>query len=278
MSITPFILGTGRAGLAIAKSLACLNILQPELELQPAIWLKRGASLADAKSRHLNSLLCIANPHGLHAEAILAADKAGFSAILCEKPACVNLEQIELLKKVRTPVAVFHGYRQMWGLQTIKKMIVDQTFGQLISIEGRYWQASTAERSLQRIPGQVAALTWKDQVALSGEFDTYLDTGTHWIDAVSFLMNSTPTQIHGWRSYMNAVSPHRDSHVQVAVDFPNSGRAFGSISKTYHGADNHFEINVIGEKLSAAWEFLKPDEIQIGEGRNRRILTRTESK
>lgn len=275
MKITPLILGNGRSGQAIAKSLACLNLIRPELKIEMPVWLDRGASLADERKKYQNAVLCISNPHGLHAEAILEADQAGFDAILCEKPACVNLEEVKKLRQVKTPAAILHVYRQMWGIQTIKQMVEDGKFGELISIEGRYWQASTAERAIQR-GSAPSPKGWKDDPKLSGEYDTYLDVGTHWVDAASFLIGSSPARINGWRSYVNAESSHRDSHIQLSIDYPK-GRAFSSISKTYHGATNRFEINVIGSKMSATWEFMKPDEIFIGEGRDRRVLTRKES-
>ena len=269
MTITPFILGHGRAGEAVAKALACIGVLKPELHLTAPVFLPRGADLRAARQSEERAFLAISNPHGLHAETLLAAAAAGFDAILCEKPACVNAAEAQSLRGLRTPVAILHVYRQTWGIQTLRKMIVAGDFGEIIAIEGRYWQASTAERALQAAP----APGWKDDTRLSGEFDTYLDTGTHWIDCVSFLQGGLPTRIRRWRSFVNAASPHRDSHVQVVLNFAN-GRALGSISKTLHGADNDFEVNVIGQKLSARWEFLKPDEISIGQGRDRRVLTR----
>jgi hypothetical protein len=51
-----------------------------------------------------------------------------------------------------------------------------------------------------------------------------------------------------------------------------------TISKTAHGSTDHFEINVIGSKKSATWTFAHPDEIYIGEGRLRTLITRTESR
>jgi predicted dehydrogenase len=275
MTITPLILGSGRSGQAIAQSLACLNLLRPEMKIESPVWLVRGTSLTSERKKYPNPVLCISNPHGLHAEAILEADQAGYDAIVCEKPACVNLAELEKLRQVKTPTAILHVYRQMWGIQSIKQMLDENKFGDLISIEGRYWQASTAERALQR------ALTpspksWKDDPRLSGEYDTYLDVGTHWVDTASFLIGNSPSRINGWRSYINSESSHRDSHIQLSIDYPK-GRAFASISKTYHGATNHFEVNVIGSKMSATWEFMKPDELFIGEGRDRRVLTRKDS-
>lgn len=271
-TITPMILGHGRSGDAIAKSLACLALQKPDLPLAPSVWLARGADLKEERAKSPSAILCIANPHGLHAGAILAADQAGFDGILCEKPACVNLEQLQKLRNVKTPTAVFHGYRQMWGPQMLKQMLDQGQFGELIAIEGRYWQASVAERAVSS--EMALAKTWKDDVTLSGEFDTYLDLGTHWLDAVCFLHGSLPSRIQGWRSYVNAPSAYRDSHIQVALDFRNGARAFGSISKTVHGSGNHFELNLIGSKLSATWEFLNPDEIVIGQGRERKTISR----
>ena len=273
LKITPVILGNGRAGHAIAESLAILNVLRPEFGLTSPRWLKRGQSLAEGKAGIETPLLVIANPHGLHAAAILEADRAGYGAILCEKPACVNLSEVAALRAVRTPTAIFHVYRQMWGMQTLRRMLTDGELGELITIEGRYWQSSAAERALDPEPAKPG---WKDEVRLSGESDTYFDVGCHWIDAASFLAGRKPSRIAGWRSYQNAPSSHRDSHVQVAIDFM-PGRAFGSISKTVHGAPNHFEVNVIGTKKSATWKFLEPDEILVGEGRDRRVVTRRSS-
>jgi predicted dehydrogenase len=270
--MTPLILGTGRAGLAIAKSLAIVKILYPHLGLTDAVLLKRGASLTEERKKYERAILCIANPHGIHADSILEGDSAGFDAILCEKPACVNSQQLEKLRKVKSPTAILQVYRQTWALQTLKGMLANNELGELITIEGRYWHPSLGERAL--LPANKLISTWKDDVPLSGEYDTYLDLGIHWLDAVCFLSSSFNPEIQGWRSFVNAPSSHRDSHVQVSVNFPNQHRAFGSISKTIHGSPNHFEINLIGSKKYAKWEFLSADEIQFGQGRHRFIHTR----
>jgi predicted dehydrogenase len=269
--ITPLILGSGRAGQAIASSFANLNLIDENLAFAPAVFLERGASIADAVSGHPNPIFCISNPHGLHAETILAAEAAGAKAILCEKPAAVSLDEVKRLSGVKSVVAVLHGYRQTWGMQTLKRMEVDGELGEIVAIEGRYWQSSTAERALTEAR---PSTSWKNDTRLSGEFDTYLDIGSHWMDAASFLLDTVPSEIRGWRSYSNAEAAHRDSHVQIAADFPNGGRAFASFSKNLHGATNQFEIQVVGSKRSAKWEFLNPDEILIGEGRTRRTLAR----
>jgi predicted dehydrogenase len=272
LSITPLILGSGRAGHAIAKSLAILNVLRPELDIQAPVWLERGAALDAERAKHDNAVLCISNPHALHARSIIEGDLARFNAILCEKPAGVNMEDLQALRAVTIPTAVLHVIRQTWGIQTLKQMLVEGQVGELIAIEGRYWQASAAERALQK-SASASPKGWKNDAGLSGEFDTYLDLATHWVDAATFLVGQQPKHIFGWRSFTNSEAPHRDTHIQLNIAYP-AVRGFGSISKTFHGATNQFEISVIGSKMSATWEYLKPDEILIGEGRDRRIVTR----
>jgi hypothetical protein len=48
----------------------------------------------------------------------------------------------------------------------------------------------------------------------------------------------------------------------------------GSISKTVHGAYNHFEINVIGSKNYACWKFLEQDLLEVSSGATRSFITR----
>ena len=119
--ITPLILGSGRSGKAIAKSLAMLNILQPQLEITAPIFLKRDASISDERKKYERALLGISNPHGLHAQSIIEADRAGFDAIVCEKPACVNIEQLEKLQNIKTRPQFFMLIAKCGGLSINKR-------------------------------------------------------------------------------------------------------------------------------------------------------------
>lgn len=274
MKITPFVVGSGRAAQALMESFRLLEINRPNFYVKEFHRLARGQKLQGITKGVENPVLLIANPHGLHAQTLLDAEKESFKLIVVEKPAAVSLKEVEALRLLKTPVAVCHVYRQMWGIQKLKSKIVAGEFGQVIAIEGRYWQSSGAQRSL--IAG--SSNSWKNDVALSGEFDTLLDIGTHWIDAAMFLAGQTPNQKNIWKSYVNAESAHRDSHVQLSLDFPSGTRAWASISKTVHGAHNHFEINVIGSKKYASWKFLEPDQIEEGVGGVRSFLPRTASE
>ena len=268
MKVTPFILGSGKAAQAILEALKIIQIVHPEIQFTDAIKLKRAERFPDVSGVQ-NSLLLIANPHALHASAILEGEKAGFKFIVTEKPAATTQQDIEKLRSVKIPVAVCHGYRQMWGIQTLKDMIQKGEFGEIISLEGRYWQSSSAQKAI----AFQKTNSWKNSPELSGNADVLLDLATHWIDAAIFLAGDEPKNISFWKSYQNAEAPHRDTHVQFTIEFPKT-RAMASVSKTVHGSPNYFEMNVIGTKKYGAWKFIEQDILEISEGSKRSFITR----
>jgi predicted dehydrogenase len=270
--LQPHVLGSGRAADALRKSFAILGTMEKDWEVLPALQLRRGAALAPAAGP-ATAVLCVANPPGLHARAILDGEKAGYPLIVVEKPACVSLEEVAALRAVKTPVAVCHVYRQTWGVRTLKSLLDSGELGELVAIEGRYWQSSAAQRLL----GERAGGGWKNDPALSGGFDALLDVGTHWVDAALFLAQDAPAAASLWLGYAAAEAPHRDSHVQLAATLKKGARLFASISKAYHGATNHFELNVVGARGTATWNFLRPDQIELGAGGGSRILPRRDA-
>ena len=273
MPITPFILGRGMAGQAFQKSLAILALQHPDWGIQGTVPLSRNQK-PEISTQTPNPVLFIANPHGLHASSILEGEKAGFKAVVVEKPACVNLKEVESLKGVRIPVAVCHGYHQMWGPQTLKQMLGTGEFGELISIEGHYWQSSAAQKALEPSP---KPHPWKNDPKLSGGSDALIDIGVHWVETAAFLMGEPSFKGSAWLSYANAESSHRDTHVQLNLEFSAGRRALASISKTFHGASNDFEISLIGTQQSATWNFVNPDGIWVGKGGSRTFLPRKEN-
>ncbi len=270
--ITPLILGKGRAGLAVARALESLALQEPELGLQRPEWLERGTTLSDARAKYDRPLLVVTNPHGLHAETLLEADAASFPAALCEKPVCVSPEQAKSISGLKLKTGVFHGYRMMWGPQRLRTLVTEGKLGELFAIEGKYWQASAAERGLKATTA--ASGSWKNDPRLAGTYDVFLDLGTHWADLMAFFYGSAPIAATGFRSFALAEAAHRETHVNLTLNFKDGGRAVGSISKAIHGATNELEVHLLGTKGSAAWSFLSPDEVRIGEGRHAHVLRR----
>lgn len=267
--IQPYIIGSGAASRAIQNSLGILGVLYPSWGIQKPILLKRDAKL-NTITPSQESVLFLANPHAFHVPYLLEAQKVGFSWVVSEKPAAVSVEQVKLLEQVKIPVAVCHGYRQTWGIQKLKKMLEAGELGNWISMEGRYWQSSAAQKKLS---GDTKK-TWKDDEALSGKYDVLLDLATHWTDLVFFLAGEVAEKGSVWKSNVNSDSIHRDTYNMISMEYSGNRRVFGSVSKTVHGAGNDLEIHVIGEKKAVSWAFLNPDQLVIGEGSTKTLVNR----
>ncbi len=271
MTLTPVVMGRGMAGQAMRKSLAVVGSMHPELAIQPALDAERGRPLDAIGRECANRVLLVANPHALHAAAIAEGFRAGFRAIIAEKPACVSIEQLATLDGIAIPVSICHGYRVMWGPRTIRQMIVANELGRIVALDGRGWQSSAAQRALDPSPN---FQLWKNDPTLSGPSDVLIDNGSHWVDLATYLMGEPARKGTVWLSYVNAEAPHRDTHVHLDLLFSENRPARVSISKTVHGAGNDFEFTVIGSRRSATWAFLRPDVIEVGDAGTRTTLHR----
>ncbi len=269
--VAPVLVGRGMAGKAILQSLAILEQTDPELDLLPVRVIKRGDELESFINRQAENVLFLANPSGLHAQFIAAGIQAGFSALAADKPVCVRPEELSLLKKIEGRVTVFHGYRVMWGTRTIKSLIDSGELGDVFSFESRYWQSSSAQAALSQAPEK---RKWKNDLQLNGPRDALIDLGSHVVDICLYLLSDMPIKTQCWTGYRNAPAPHRDTHVHLSMSFNEDRRGLASISKTMHGASNDFEYTVLGTKGAATWNFMRPDEIELGSGGESKILRR----
>ncbi len=271
-SIVPVIVGRGMAGKAILKSLSIISQADQELQLVQAHQVTRGDPLKKYVSEGSNSVLFLANPSGLHAKSISEGERAGYKAIAAEKPVCVRPNEIRLLEGTSVPVAVFHGYRVMWGTRTVKAMIDARELGEVFSFESRYWQSSIAQAALH---GTAEKRVWKNSPELNGPQDVLTDLGSHVVDTCIYLMGDRPTATRFWVSHVNSPAPHRDTHIHASLSFAGKRHAAASISKTLHGATSNFEYTVVGSKGAATWRYLNPDEVEYGVGNRISIIRRT---
>jgi predicted dehydrogenase len=245
--------------------------MDPELQLLPVRIAVRNTSLGSYIVDGAHNVLFIANPSGLHARCIAEGVQSGFCAIAADKPVCVDREELHLLRDIPIPVTVFHGYRTMWGTQTIKKMIEAGDLGNLFGFESRYWQSSSASMALQGIPEK---RQWKNDPRLNGPTDALIDLGSHVVDICLYLMADKPVSSSYRLFYWNSNASHRDTHVHLYLKFADDRNALASISKTVHGATNNFEYTVIGARGSASWKFMQPDEVEYGTGNGASLIRR----
>jgi predicted dehydrogenase len=277
MRINPIIVGRGMAGQALGRAVGIVGTLEEDLEILPATFATRGTPLKEyIKGDAVVNLLCIANPHGLHVATLAEGVSAGFQAALVEKPVAVTREDLERIRAIEVPVGVCHGYRMMWGPQTMKAICARGDIGELFAIEGRYVQSSSAQAALS--PQNSARHTWKNTPALSGPSDALFDLGSHWADLAVFLAGALPDSAQAKRFFVNSSAAHRDSHVHLDLQFSSGVAARSTISKTFHGMANTLEVSLLGSKGALTWHFLNPDEIIVGQGGGYSVLRRTDSE
>ncbi len=259
--ITPFLIGSGASGQALSRALLLAHAKHPDLTVAPIVKLARGQSL-EVVAAAARPLLLVANPHGLHAAVLGEASRRGIADIIAEKPACVTLEQAESLAAIPSPVAICHGYRQMWGPRRLAELHRGGELGRLIAIEGRYWQSSAAARA---VTGERKD-SWKNDPAINGPFDTLVDLGAHWADLAVFCAGGLPAEARVWLTRAGGEAAHRDTHVHLTMRWAQGAHAIASISKIWHGAGNHLELHLVGTRGRASWSFASPDSVEIARG------------
>lgn len=267
----PFIIGRGLAGKAIAEALSLLSVQDLGLRFAAPVFLARDELPRLKLSDPQSSLLFIANPSGLHAQAILNGSRVGFSKIFAEKPACVTPVELEALQAVETRVAVLHVYREMWGPQFLRDLVETGKLGAVFALESRYWQPSAAHRF---VSGEPSRGSWKNDPKLCGSCDALLDLGSHWIDMMSFVSASQPAALSTRLLYPLSEAAHRDTHVQFQGTLRSGASLQGSVSKVVHGSANDFEVVLMGTEGTARWNFMNPDQVVVGRGRDASVMTR----
>ncbi len=267
----PYILGSGLAGKAISEALSLLSVQNMGLQFETPKFLGRDELRQLKLSDPQSSLLFIANPSGLHAQAILEGTRIGFTTIFAEKPACVTEVELKALEALPTRVAVLHVYREMWGPQFLRELVETGKLGEVFALESRYWQPSAAHRFVAAAPSRSS---WKNDPALCGNCDALLDLGSHWIDMMSFVTASQPATLRTRLLYPLSEAPHRDTHVQIQGKLLSGASLQGSVSKVVHGSANDFEVVIMGTEGTARWNFMNPDQVLVGRGRDASLMTR----
>lgn len=275
MELNPIIIGRGMAGQAMERSLRVVETLEPELTMLKPTFIERGTPLSRYIRSSAVNLLCIANPHAYHTASLLEGVSAGYQAIVVDKPVGVTKEQVDTFRAISLPVGVCHGYRVMWGPQTIKAMCENGEIGEVFAIEGSYLQSSSAQAALS--PNKPSRQPWKNDPSSSGPSDALFDIGSHWSDMALWLVGERPATARAKFFYVNAETEHRDSHVHLDIDFPSGIAARATISKTFHGTSNNFEITAVGSRGALTWRFLNPDEITHGVGGSYSIIRRSDA-
>ncbi len=223
----------------------------------------------------------IAAPNRFHAQMALAAINAGKHCV-CEKPLAMNTrETAEIVRRAKKAVRVFavnYNIRFYPAILQLRKMVARGDLGEIIHVNGSYFQDWLFKDT---------DYNWRLLPAEGGRLRAVADIGTHWMDAVSFILGvpiaSVWAQLGTWHKIrkrplgevetfarsgkdMQFVSyPVRtEDFANLLLRFRNGTAGNLAVSQVAAGRKNCIRFEIYGSKKSAWWCSEEPEMLHFG--------------
>jgi predicted dehydrogenase len=223
----------------------------------------------------------ITAPNRFHREMALAAIAAGKHCI-CEKPLAMNSKESgeirKCAKKSRTIFAVNYNVRFYPAVLHLRKLVARGELGDIIHVNGTYmqdWLFKDTDYNWRLLPSE------------GGNLRAVADIGTHWMDAVSFILDarivSLLAELDTWhkqrkrplgevqtfakagRDLKYASYPVKtEDFGSLLLRFSNGARGNLSVSQVAAGRKNCIRIEIYGSKKSAWWCSENPEVLHLG--------------
>ena len=232
----------------------------------------------------------ITSPNKAHVEQSLAALAAG-KHVVCEKPLGMTSGEtgrvVAAVRKggARGPVfAVNYMCRFFPAVLQMRAMVERGDLGKIIHVQGHFFQDWLLEET---------DFNWRVLASEGGKLRAVGDIGTHWIDAVSFILGAKVSSVfaHVETFHKTRLRPRGQvqtfskadpkAMVRYAVDTEDFGsvllrfgkarhghvdgvHANASVSQVAAGWKCDLAIGIYGTKGSVQWNFQDPNEIRVG--------------
>jgi len=238
----------------------------------------------------------ITSPNRFHHAQALAVLKARKHCV-CEKPlAMTTAETAEIVRaaaRSRRTLAVNYNVRFYPAVLKLRRLIARGELGRIAHVHGSYfqdWLLRDTDYNWRLLPSE------------GGKLRAVADIGTHWIDAVSFVLGaqvqgvfadlgrlhdrrrrplgerrtfaSKPSRA-GTRSYRVAT----EDFAALLLEFSGGVRGALSLSQVAAGRKNSIRIEVYGSERSAWWSSEEPETLTVGsrEGPNEAVVRASEA-
>jgi len=243
----------------------------------------------DSLVRSLNvDVIHITSPNKAHVAQSLKALRAG-KHVVCEKPLGMNSREtarvVAAVQKPNAPVfAVNYMCRFFPAILQLRAMVARGDLGRIIHVQGHFFQDWLLHDT---------DYNWRLIASEGGKLRAVGDIGTHWIDAVSFILGSRAERVfahletfHKTRfrppgALKTFATPDPASTIPYPVDTEDFGsvllrfgksdhgyaegvHANASISQVAAGWKCSLSLGIYGTQGSARWDFQQPNEILIG--------------
>ncbi|MDO5083583.1 MAG: Gfo/Idh/MocA family oxidoreductase [Arachnia propionica] len=220
----------------------------------------------------------IATPNNLHAEAAIAAARAG-KHIICEKPLARTSEEAKAMYDAVKDAGIVHmvafNYRRTPAVMLARKYIEEGAIGKILSFRGTYLQDWSADPD--------SPLSWRFQKSIAGS-GTLGDIATHVIDMARYLVGeiaSVNAMMTTWipdrpvqSGGADLLGTSKDSggpRAEVDVDdevitmLRFADGAIGSLEATRnaYGRNNFITFEIHGTEGSIHFNYERRDELQV---------------
>ncbi len=284
------VIGTGFIGPVHIEALRRLGVQVAALADVPAVVEKAAAKhgIPNAygdwremlKSAEID-VVHVTAPNRFHCEMSLAALEAG-KHVICEKPLAMNTKEtaqiVKVAKSSGTVFAVNYNFRFYPGVLALRKMVESGDFGDIMHVNGSYmqdWLFKDTDYNWRLLPQE------------GGKLRAVADIGTHWMDAVSYILGSKIKSVFAdlvtWhktrkrplgevQTFAKADTEMKyaeypvktEDYANVLLQFANGARGNMGVSQVAAGRKNCVRIEIYGSKKSAWWCSENPEVLHFG--------------
>lgn len=203
----------------------------------------------------------ITSPNKAHVEQSLAALKAG-KHVVCEKPLGMTAKEtarvVAALKKPGSPVfAVNYMCRFFPAVLQMRAMVERGDLGKIIHVQGHFFQDWLLKET---------DYNWRVLAKEGGKLRAVGDIGTHWIDAVSFILGAKAESVFAHVETFHKTRLRPTGEVQTfaqvdpatmepyKVDTEDFGTVLLKFGKAAHGNVNGVHANASISQVAAGWK------------------------
>ena len=229
----------------------------------------------------------ITSPNKVHVEQSLAALKAG-KHVVCEKPLGMDTKETARLVKAAAKsdrvFAVNYMCRFFPGVLQMRELVRSGKLGQIIHVQGHFFQDWLLQQT---------DFNWRLLASEGGKLRAVGDIGTHWIDAVSFVLGAKAESVFATLETFHKtrlrpkgpvqtfakVDPKKMKRYKVDTEdfasvllkfgkakhkYVNGAHANASVSQVAAGWKCSLYIGIYGTEGSVQWDLQQPNEIILG--------------
>jgi predicted dehydrogenase len=222
----------------------------------------------------------ITSPNKLHVTQALDALAAG-KHVICEKPLGMDPQEtarvVKAAAKAKTVLAVNYNCRFFPAVLQMRAAVQRGDLGRIIHVQGHFFQDWLLKET---------DYNWRLLASEGGKLRAVGDIGTHWIDAVSFILGAqvesvfaTIETFHKLRKRprgevktfakvdpktMVSYPVDTEDFASVLLRYENGVHANAAISQVAAGWKCSLALGIYGTEASMRWDLQQPNEILVG--------------